>query len=122
MQAVQHALKAREHPVKTFSPAVLRQALKQAGNILKPDEVNAVLAYVVGDRRYAELDQLYLVLTCDNLVHQLRCRPNPPVQQSSTQPQLVLWRDEQSRRLYNLMADSEHLQVVDSHGWRQIAG
>lgn len=60
MQAVEYAASKRGHPVTTFSPAVLRQALRQAGNILKPDEVDTVL-YAVKDRQLADLDQLYLV-------------------------------------------------------------
>ena len=121
MQAAEYAASKRGHPVTTFSPAVLRQALRRAGNILQPDEVDTVLLYAVKDRQLGDLDQLYLVLTRDGRLEQLRCSPNPlSAQQQPIQTQFFTWRDPFSKDLYNLM-DTSHQKVAGSQGWRSIA-
>lgn len=73
LQALQEAAAASNRHLSIFSPAVLRQALRQAGNILKPEEVEHVLEYTVKDQDYPDLDQLYVVLLRDGSVQQLRC-------------------------------------------------
>ncbi|DBB04152.1 TPA: hypothetical protein ACH3X1_013198 [Trebouxia sp. C0004] len=60
-----------------FSPAVLRKALRQAGNVVAPCDVPEVLQYVISDRQYAGFDKLHLVLLYDGSVRQLRYGPAP---------------------------------------------
>ena len=106
----------------TLSPELLRQALRQAGNILKPDEVNDVLRYVVKDKKLAELDQVYLVLTLDGRVEKLCCSAHPfSAQQQPMKKQFFIWRDSFSKDLYHLM-DNKHQKVVESQGSEFIAG
>ena len=121
MQAVEYAASKRGRPVTTFSPAVLRQALRRAGNILKPAEVDAVLHYAVKDKQLADLDQLYLILTLDGRLKQLRCSPNPfSAQQQPIQKQFFMWHDPLSIDLYHLL-DNSHQKVAESQAWRSIA-
>lgn len=121
MQAVEYAASKRGRLVTTFSPVVLRQALKQAGNILKPEEVDEVLLYAVKDNQLAELDQLYLVLTLGGCLKQLRCSPNPfSAQQQPMQTQFYMWRSSLSKDLYQFL-DNNHQKVAESQAWRSIA-
>ena len=122
LQAVQDAAVVRGLSIKQFSPAVVRRALRQAGNILEADEVEEVLTYIIKDRQYSELDQLYVVLLRDASVQQLRCNLSPGTQQPPVQKQFFMWGDDESQALYNLMEGSGHQQVVDCTAWRQIAG
>ena len=103
-----------------FSPAILRQALRQAGNVVAPHDVPEVLHYVIRDSQYADLDKLHLVLLCDGSVQQLRYGTAA----GGTQPkekQFFMWRNSRSKELYDLMPASAHEQVQDSPSWRQIA-
>ena len=34
--------------------------MRQAGNVVKPEEIDAVLLYVIKDMQFSELDKLYL--------------------------------------------------------------
>lgn len=121
MQAVAYQATKRGRPLTTFSPAVLRQALRRAGNILKPEEVDAVLLYALKDNQLADLDQLYLVSTFDGCLKQLRCSPNPfSAQQQRMQTQFFMWRDPFSKDLYHLL-DNNHQKVLESQAWRSIA-
>ncbi len=77
VQALRQAATANGKRLTTFSPAVLRKALRQAGNVVAPCGVPEVLQYVISDRNYEDLDKLHLVLLCDGSVQQLRYGPPP---------------------------------------------
>ena len=84
-------------------------------------EINEVLAYVISDRRYSDLDQLWLVLLCNNTVAQLRCSPPASAQHEDSEGDFFIWKDVHTRKMYDLMPNSEHRKVQDCDAWRQIA-
>ncbi len=55
VQAIQIAAAAASLALATLTPARLCMALKSAGNLVEPAEVEAVLAYATGEREYIEL-------------------------------------------------------------------
>ena len=96
--------------------------MRQAGNVVKPDEIEAVLQYVIKDKQYADLDKLYLVLLPDGTVQQLHTSPESAAEKhQNTRKQFFMWREEQALKLYNLMQNSEHHKVQNCGGWRDIA-
>ncbi len=149
-QAVHQAAAAIFIYLKTFSPAALRRALRQAGNVVAPHDIAEVLQYVISDHQYADLDKLHLILLQDGSVQQLRYGPGPgptaptapttpsaptapfaptaPTAPSAptapTAPkekQYFMWQASRARELYDLMPASQHEQVEDAPAWRQIA-
>ena len=121
MQALRMAASTARRPLTTFSPAALRKALQQAGNIVEAGEVDEVLSYVLQDRQYPELDQLHLVLLLDGSVQQLRCGLTSIAQRQTVKKHFIMWADSRSEVLYKLMQGSQDRMVKDSPGWRRIA-
>lgn len=121
MQALRTAASTARQPLTTLSPAALRKALRQAGNIVKADEVAEVLSYISKDREYSELDQLHLVLLLDGSVQQLRCGLPTGAQRQSVKEDFIMWADPGTKALYQLMQGSQDRLVKDSPGWRRMA-
>ena len=121
LQAVRQAATANGKPMTTFTPAVLRAALRQAGNVVKPEEVSEVLLYAIRDQRVADLDKLHLILLRDGSVQQLRYGPAPTGQAHAKEKRYFMWRTNKFRGLYQLMQDNEHERVEMSPAWRDIA-
>lgn len=119
LQAVRQAATANGRPMTIFTPAVLRAALRQAGNVVKPEEVSEVLLYAVQDKQVADLDKLHLILLRDGSVQQLRYGPAGPAH--AKEKRYFMWRTTKYMGLYNLMQDSQHLQVQKSAAWQHIA-
>lgn len=107
--------------LKTFSPAVLRNALRQAGNVVAPHDIAEVLHYVISDHQYADLDKLHLILLRDGSVQQLRYGPASNGPNQPKEKQYFIWQATRTRELYDLMPASQHEQVEDAPAWRQIA-
>ncbi len=107
--------------LKTFSPALLRKALRQAGNVVAPHDIAEVLHYVISDHQYGDLDKLHLVLLRDGSVQQLRYGPAPNAPDQPKEKQYFIWQATRTRELYDLMPASQHEQVEDAPAWRQIA-
>ena len=120
LQEVQTALVADGKSPKVLTPAVLRHKLREAGNMLQPAEVDDVLMYVFADRKFLELDQLYLVRLRNDTVQQLRCKTSLAPQQSLAK-EFYSWRAARSENRFKLLWDSNGKQVVDSPAWRRIA-
>lgn len=121
MQALEKAAGISGHPLPIFSPKKLREALRQAGNVVKPEEIEAVLLYVIKDKQFSELDKLYLALLLDGTVQQLQFDPQPHAKHQQTGKQFFVHGGENSLELYGLMQNSDHKKVQDSQGWREIA-
>ena len=121
LQALEQASVAKGRRLTMFTPALLRQALRQAGQVVRRREIDEVLAYVISDRRYSDLDQLWLVLLCNNTVAQLRCGPTVSAEHQDGEEEFFLWTDIYTRKMYDLMPNSEHRKVQDCEAWRQIA-
>ena len=117
---MQTALVADGKSPKVLTPAVLRHKLREAGNILQPAEVYDVLMYVFADRKFLELDQLYLVRLRNDTVQQLRCKASLAPQHSLAK-EFYSWRAARSEDRFKLLWDSSGKQVVDSPAWRLIA-
>ncbi len=137
-QAVHQAAAANSIYLKTFSPAALRKALRQAGNVVAPHDIAEVLQYVISNHQYADLDKLHLVLLRDGSVQQLRYGPGPaPIAPTAaiaatapsaptppSQPkekQYFTWQASRAKELYDLMPASQHEQVEDTPAWPHIA-
>lgn len=93
-------------------PSVLRQALRQAGNIIQADEMEDVVSFIVSKHQVPDLDKLYLLTLTDGSVHQLRWlgsgyghkqQLHDPIEE------FYLTNDDQSRQVYNLMSTSTRL-------------
>lgn len=122
--------------LQIFSPAKVRQALRQAGNIVKPADIDEVLMYAISDGNIADLDKLYLVLLQDQSVQQLHYGLQSPAQQecrgarsffsaifsNKEQRFFVPGRSAAIQKMCSLMEDSKHKLVVESPAWRKIAG
>ena len=57
--------------LKHLDSQAMRDALRSAGNIVQPEEISAILSYVITDKSYEDLDGLQLVLLDDNTVQQI---------------------------------------------------
>lgn len=101
VQSLQQAANDTGTSLSTLSPAVLRSALHSAGNIVKPDEVEAVLSYVASDQRYKELDGLFLLHLNDKTVKQLHWLGNGSDRHAGKQ--YLTYRDSESQTMYELM-------------------
>ena len=116
-QALQRAASEDRHPLTLFSPAVFRQALRRAGNVVQPEEIEELLMYAIRDlSSYADLNELYLVLLRDGSVCQICYDPDGCKEQH-----YFTYNSDQTEDLLCLMLNNEHRQVLDSHGWREIA-
>jgi len=113
--------KAKGRPLTVFSPALLRKALREAGNIVKPVEIAEVLLYAIKDGQAADLDRLHLILLRNGTVQQLLVGPQPSGQNGLREKKFFMCQNNKAKELYDLMPNSTHAQVEVSEGWRQIA-
>ena len=60
-----------QHNLKMLTPALLREALRSAGNIILADEVDEVLSYVISDGCCDDLCGLCLLRMQDGTVEQI---------------------------------------------------
>ena len=121
LQALEKAADISGHALTVFSPATLRKALRQAGNVVKPEEIEAVLLYVIKDEQIRDLDKLYLVLLLDGTVTQLVFHPELPTRGHYEEVQYFMYTEEASLKMYTLMQYSEHRKVKDCEAWREMA-
>lgn len=82
-----------------MSPVVLRYAIKVAGNIVKPQEVENVLSYAISDQQYDQLHGLYLLLLANQTVQQCSWRDS----QRFPGKQYFTYRDVPSQAIYELL-------------------
>ena len=118
MQMINAAAKGKLN-LTLFSPATLRSALRAAGNVLKPEEVEEVLQYVIKDKDFADLDGLYLVHLVDNSVKRLAWHNSVPVHLGK---RFFLAGDGDSQSIYDLMSVSAGQLVKPSQAWKTLSG
>jgi hypothetical protein len=92
----------------------MRDALRSAGNIVQPEEISAILSYVITDGRYADLDGLHLVLLNDNTVKQIEWG-------SSTSKRFYVSTDPTSEAIHELMTGHKHQLVQYSVAWTTLS-
>ena len=118
MQVVKAAAEGKIQ-LTEFTPATLRHALRGAGNIVRPKEVEEVLQYVISDRDYSGLNGLYLILLTNNSVQKLAWHGCSP---GSFRQRFFLAGDGDSQSIYALMSASTDHQVKPSQAWRTLSG
>lgn len=102
VQGLQQVARSNSTSLTVLSPAILRDALKSAGNIVRPQEVESVLSYVVSDKQYSQLDGLYLLLLANTTVQQFQWLRSCTGQHQSGQ-QYFTYRDDASKAAYELL-------------------
>ena len=118
---MQAAAAADGQTLTLLTPAVLRQALRQAGKVVNPADIEEVLMYVINEGEIADLDKLYLVLLRDGSVQQLHHGVLSSAQLDEGQQFFVPGNSTASEKMYSLMENSKHQQVKESPAWRKIA-
>ena len=121
VQALHEAATAEGKPLTMLSPAVLRKALRRAGNMVKAEEVADVFLYAIKDNQIMDLHGLYLILLLDGSVQQFRCGPAPSGNDQAKEKFYFMWRHYRSKELYDLMPDSKHEQVETCAAWKQLS-
>ncbi|KAL3132912.1 hypothetical protein ABBQ38_006826 [Trebouxia sp. C0009 RCD-2024] len=104
LQIPENALTTSSRSVTLFSPDKLRKALLSAGNIVKPEEVSAVLSYVTSDGEYEDLNGLHLILLNDGSLQQL-------LWGGRGGNKYFVFTDAKSERIYKLMEGNKHQLV-----------
>ncbi len=97
-----------------LSPAKLRQALRTAGNVVKPAEVDTTLEYVISDGEY-DLNDLYLARLKNGKVVRLgrgKTAERKPYYAPSP---------DQNHTIYDLMPNIQDQQLADSPTWKILA-
>ena len=114
-QAVKAELAANSMPLVEFTPAVLRKALRAAGNIVETADIPTVLEFVICDGVYEELHDLYLLLLQDGSVQQLKWR--------SPGNSYLVATDEESKVIVDLMAraGNRELLVEPAPAWTTMS-
>ncbi len=117
VQAICNAAEASKAPLATFSPAVLRHALRCAGNIVYAHEVEQVLSYVISDQQYRDLHNLYLIcLSGDSSsIQQIKV---PSTAANVRSKMFFIAGTEQN--IYEMMSFGEQLQVAPSQSWDKL--
>lgn len=118
MQVVKAAAEGKIQ-LTIFTPSTLRHALRAAGNIVKPEEVEEVLQYTISDSHHSDLDELYLILLANNTVQKLAWHSRSS---GSFTKRFFLAGDGDSQSIYDLMSVSTGQQVKPSQAWRTLSG
>lgn len=118
---MEEAARSSGHPLPLLTPRRLRFALRQAGNVVKPEEIDAVLLYAIRDKQIFDLDKLYLALLLDGTVQQLLVSPQPHAKPQQIRKQFFTHRGTESLQLYGLMQNSDDKKIKDCEAWRVIA-
>lgn len=113
LQAVFEAAGKTSTQLAYLSPAMLRKALRSAGNIIGSDEVAEVLSYAIKDGAFSELHDLHLILLKDGSVQQLKWGPSSS--------KFFVFADDTSEAFFGLMATNKHQLVEHSDAWTQLA-
>ena len=131
MQILEDAA-GHDSELTSLTPAVLRKALRAAGNIVKPSETEDVLQYVIRDVIQPPLlgtdclAGLHLILLTDNSVQKFACYGTKPVSPADTAQHPVkrffLSGDGDSQHIYDLMSASKDQQVKPSPPWTCLSG
>ena len=131
MQILEDAA-AHDSKLTSLTPAVLRTALRVAGNIVKPSEAQAVLQYVITDLIQPPLlgadclAGLHLILLTDNSVQKFAWYGTKPVSPADAAQHSVkrffLSGDGDSQHIYDLMSASTDQQVKPSPPWTSLSG
>lgn len=108
------ALTTSSRSVTLFSPDKLRKALLSAGNIVKPEEVSAVLSYVTSDGEYEDLNGLHLILLNDGSLQQL-------LWGGRGGNKYFVFTDAKSERIYKLMEGNKHQLVKSCSAWDALS-
>ena len=89
----------------------MRDALRSAGNILQPEEISAILSYVITGSIYADLDGLHLVLLDDKQI------------EWGSQPskRFYVSTNATSEAIHKLMTDHKHQLVQSSAAWTTLS-
>jgi len=91
----------------------MRDALRSAGNIVQPEEISAILSYVITDNSYEDLDGLHLVLLDDNTVKQIEWG-------YATSNNFYVSTDPTSEAMHKLMTGHKHQLVQSSAAWTTL--
>ena len=118
LQAIQEAAVADNTPLSTLEPAVLREALRRAGNIVRPSEVEEVLSFVTNDDNVYELHGLHLLLLRNGAVHQISW---PDSAQDQAGPIYYYHDHKYSKGMYSLMINLTDRLVAPSEAWTSLA-
>ena len=117
-QAIQEAAIANNIPLSTLAPAVLREALRRAGNVVRPSEVEEVLSFVTSDDKVNELHGLHLLLLRNGAVHQISW---PDSAQDQAGPIYYYYDHKYSKGMYSLMINHTDRLVAPSEAWTSLA-
>ena len=131
MQILEDAA-GHDSKLTSLTPAVLREALRAAGNIVKPSEAQDVLQYVIRDVIQPPLlgadclAGLHLILFTDNTVQKFAWCSTQPVSPVDTAQHdfkcFFLSGDGDSQHIYDLMSASADQQVKPSSPWAWLSG
>ena len=115
VQMVRAAAAASQHILlRILSPARLREALRRAGNIVKPHEIEPVLKYAASDGHYRDLNDLHLVLLRSGKVGRLGHG------RAARRKTYYVPNPGQTHRIYDLMPHW-YQQIQESDTWRMMA-
>jgi len=120
VQAVKAAAENAGLPLCIFSPALLRRALRCAGNIVNADEVEQVLSYAISDKQFSDLHNLYLIGLASQpaVVQQIKVVDTAG---SHSQAGKVYFIPCAEQKVYNLMAfGRQSLQVAPTESWSKL--
>lgn len=122
LQAAKEAVLAEGHSLDFLAPYRLRQALRSVQGVVRADEAEQVLSYLVSDKPHAsELQGLYLLHTTLG---------NGELRQIQARSGLLGWSegtvfyhhngDEHSRKIYDLMTGISDYQLASSLTWKAM--
>ena len=112
---VKAAAAASQHILlRILSPARLHKALRRAGNIVKPAEIDPVLKYAASDGHYRDLDDLHLVLLRSGKVGRLGHG------KAARRKTYYMPNPGQAHRIYDLMPNW-YQQIQESDTWKIMA-
>ncbi len=120
VQAVKSAAEDARLPLRIFSPALLRRALRCAGNIVNADEVERVLSYANSDNQLSDLHNLYLICLAGQpaVIQQIKVVDTAG---SHSQAGKTYFIPGAKQKVYKLMAFGRHsLQTAPSESWSKL--
>ena len=120
VQAVKAAAENAGLPLCIFSPALLRRALRCAGNIVNADETEQVLSYAISDNQLRDLHNLYLIRLAGQpaVVQQIKV---VDIAGSRSQAGKTYFIPGAQRKVYKLMAfGGQSLQMAPSESWSKL--
>ena len=115
LQGLQQVATLNKLPLTILTPTKLRQGLLAAGNIVQQHEIKAVLAYATADKKYEELQGLYLALPKKGPIKQIFAGASRWQQQHVCLPD-----SEESQSLYDLLLAPDQ-QLVVTKTWSTLA-